>query len=163
MKVSLTDLQKAIKGLVVMSSDLELMLHSLVENKVCAYVWLFLFNHGRWKLWKQCLHLLRKRINHVPAIFSWSMSLLAFETRLRAQDSRHDSLKVQMCASAATPSCIAAAAVLVKGMLDWHARRAHIHAGAGTVEQGGVSLHETPSIVVQGLFAKSGFHEEVAM
>jgi dynein heavy chain, axonemal len=36
MKSSLKELQKAIKGLVVMSNELEQMLHSMLDSKVCV-------------------------------------------------------------------------------------------------------------------------------
>lgn len=44
MQTSLKELQKAIKGLVVMSDELEQMLHSMLDSKVCALTtW-----HSRW-------------------------------------------------------------------------------------------------------------------
>jgi dynein heavy chain, axonemal len=39
MKSSLKELQKAIKGLVVMSNELEQMLHSMLDSKVCPFMY----------------------------------------------------------------------------------------------------------------------------
>lgn len=39
MQTSLKELQKAIKGLVVMSDELEQMLHSMLDSKVCVHTW----------------------------------------------------------------------------------------------------------------------------
>lgn len=50
MQSSLRELQKAIKGLVVMSDELEQMLHSMLDSKVCRHNWDFIENQHIFKL-----------------------------------------------------------------------------------------------------------------